>query len=127
MHFLMQSGVFILHIFKAYDRKMLMQNLKDLRSVGCTFSLDDFGTGESNLNYIVELPVDIVKFDRTMIMSYFSNQKTRLMMEYVTKMIKSMNMKIVAEGVEEAHQLETLAKLGNKNIKEGNFITYDKE
>lgn len=94
------------------NRKTLMQNLKDLRSVGCTFSLDDFGTGESNLNYIVELPVDIVKFDRTMIMSYFSNQKTRLMMEYVTKMIKSMNMKIVAEGVEEAHQLETLAKLG---------------
>lgn len=94
------------------NRKTLMQNLKDLRSVGCTFSLDDFGTGESNLNYIVEMPVDIVKFDRTMIMSYFSNQKTRLMMEYVTKMIKSMNMKIVAEGVEEAHQLDTLEKLG---------------
>ena len=94
------------------DRTTLMKNLESLRTTGCTFSLDDFGTGESNLNYIVEMPVDIVKFDRTMILSYFTNDKTKLMMEYVIKMIKRMNMRIVAEGVEEAYQLEALEKLG---------------
>ena len=93
-------------------RDILMQNLKVLREFGCTFSLDDFGTGESNLNYIVDMPVDIVKFDRTMILSYFNNDRTRLMMEYVTQMIKKMQMKIVAEGVEEYYQLEALEKLG---------------
>ena len=94
------------------DRTTLMKNLESLRTTGCTFSLDDFGTGESNLNYIVEMPVDIVKFDRTMILSYFTNDKTKLMMEYVIKMIKRINMRIVAEGVEEAYQLEALEKLG---------------
>lgn len=89
-----------------------MQNLASLREFGCTFSLDDFGTGESNLNYIVDMPVDIVKFDRTMILSYFNNDKTRLMMEYVIKMIKKLHMKIVAEGVEEYYQLEALENLG---------------
>ncbi|MBQ9200620.1 MAG: EAL domain-containing protein [Lachnospiraceae bacterium] len=94
------------------NRKVLMKNLESLREFGCGFSLDDFGTGESNLNYIVEMPVDIVKFDRSMILSYFTNDKTRLMMEYVTKMIKRMNMKIVAEGVEEEYQLKALEELG---------------
>ncbi len=94
------------------NRKVLMKNLESLREFGCSFSLDDFGTGESNLNYIVEMPVDIVKFDRSMILSFFTNDKTRLMMEYVTKMIKRMNMKIVAEGVEEEYQLKALEELG---------------
>ena len=110
-----------------------MQNLETLRKNGCTFSLDDFGTGESNLNYIVEMPVDIVKFDRTMILSYFHNDKTKLMMEYVTKMIKQMHMKIVAEGVEEAYQLEALEKLGvdyiqgyyfSKPVAKDEFVTF---
>ena len=115
------------------NRDTLMQNLEALRENGCTFSLDDFGTGESNLNYIVEMPVDIVKFDRTMILSYFHNDKTKLMMEYVTKMIKQMHMKIVAEGVEEAYQLEALEKLGvdyiqgyyfSKPVAKDEFVTF---
>ncbi len=115
------------------DRDTLMQNLKMLHKTGCTFSLDDFGTGESNLNYIVEMPVDIVKFDRTMILSYFSNHKTKLMMEYVIKMIKGLQMKIVAEGVEESYQLEALEKLGvdyiqgyyfSKPVAKDEFVTF---
>ena len=83
-----------------------------LSRYGCSFSLDDFGTGESNLNYIVNMPVDIVKFDRSMVLSYFSTKRAGIMFEYVTGMIKRMGMKIVAEGVEEKYQFEALSKLG---------------
>lgn len=93
-------------------KSVLMNNMLKLRDFGCSFSLDDFGTGESNLNYIVEMPVDNIKFDRSIIQSYFSNERTRLMMEHIIRMIKSMGMSIVAEGVEEAWQLEALAGLG---------------
>lgn len=91
---------------------VLLDNMEYLRKFGCTFSLDDFGTGESNLNYVVNMPVDIIKFDRTMIRSYFSNEKAKIMLESVTEMIKRMGMHIVAEGVEEQHQLKQLSDLG---------------
>jgi EAL domain-containing protein (putative c-di-GMP-specific phosphodiesterase class I) len=94
------------------QKHILMNNMTELRKIGCSFSLDDFGTGESNLNYIVDMPVDIVKFDRSMILSYFNNDRTKLMMEYVVSMIKTMGMKIVAEGVEKEYQLEALSRLG---------------
>lgn len=47
-------------------RKTLLNNMKALINYGVSFSLDDFGNGQSNLNYIVDMPVHIVKFDRDM-------------------------------------------------------------
>jgi len=91
---------------------ILLENMEHLRRYGCSFSLDDFGTGESNLDYIVKMPVDLVKFDRTMVNAYFNNEKAKIMLESVTEMIKRMGMQIVAEGVEEQHQLKQLSKLG---------------
>ena len=97
------------------QKDILLENMEYLRKYGCSFSLDDFGTGESNLDYILNMPVDIVKFDRTMVNAYFKSEKARIMFESVTDMIKRLGMQIVAEGVEEQPQLEKLSKLG-KNI-----------
>ena len=94
------------------QKSILLDNMDYLSRYGCSFSLDDFGTGESNLNYIVNMPVDIVKFDRSMILSYFATERAGIMLEYVTGMIKRMGMKIVAEGVEEQLQFEALSRLG---------------
>ena len=94
------------------QNRVLIDNMENLRNFGCSFSLDDFGTGESNLNYIVNMPVDIIKIDRTMTIAYFDNDRARVMLESVTGMIKQMGMKIVAEGVEEKYQLEALSELG---------------
>lgn len=118
---------------KLRQKGILMNNMETLREFGCSFSLDDFGTGESNLNYIVEMPVDIIKFDRSMIMSYFSNDRTKLMFEYVVSMIKNMGMEIVAEGIEEKYQLDAIAKLGvdyiqgyyfSKPVPKNEFISF---
>ena len=118
------------------QKNVLVNNMTHLRDFGCSFSLDDFGTGESNLDYIVDMPVDIVKFDRSIILSYFSNERTKIMMDHITRMIKSMGMSIVAEGVENRYQLEALTKLGidyiqgyyfSKPIPEREFVRFIKE
>ena len=86
-------------------RKTLLRNMQILREYGVSFSLDDFGTGNSNLNYIVEMPVEIVKFDKSMVTSYFENRIASFVMNSTIDMIKSLGHKIVFEGVEEEAQI----------------------
>jgi EAL domain-containing protein (putative c-di-GMP-specific phosphodiesterase class I) len=97
-------------------RNVFMQNMKKLINYGVSFSLDDFGNGESNLNYIVDMPVEIVKFDRDMTKSYFDKSKGKLVMETATSMILDMGLKIVSEGVETKEQLEAMKQLGVQYI-----------
>jgi EAL domain-containing protein (putative c-di-GMP-specific phosphodiesterase class I) len=117
-------------------RNVLIQNMQKLIEYGVSFSLDDFGNGESNLNYIVDMPVEIVKFDRDMTKSYFDNSKGRLVMETVTRMILNLGLKIVSEGVETEEQLEKMEKLGvqyiqgyyfSKPLPQDEFIRFIKE
>lgn len=93
-------------------KKTLLSNMKKLMEYGVTFSLDDFGTGQSNLNYIVDMPVEIVKFDKSMIDSYFENHKARYVMDAAMHMIHGMKLCIVSEGIETEEQFETMEKLG---------------
>jgi len=94
------------------QRNILLENMKQLMNMGCGFSLDDFGTGESNLNYIVDMPVNIVKFDRSMVQDYFTNKRAEIVMRATVGMIKDLGLKIVAEGVETEEQVEGIKKLG---------------
>lgn len=93
-------------------KKTLLKNMDALIKYGVRFSLDDFGNGESNLNYILDMPVDIVKFDRDMTNAYFENTKAKHVLPAVTNMIKGLELKVVAEGVETEKQLKTLEGLG---------------
>jgi EAL domain-containing protein (putative c-di-GMP-specific phosphodiesterase class I) len=97
-------------------RNICLKNMHKLIDYGVSFSLDDFGNGESNLNYIVDMPVEIVKFDRDMTKSYFDKSKGKLVMETATRMILDLNLKIVSEGVETEEQLEAMKKLGVQYI-----------
>lgn len=96
--------------------KIFMENMHILKNYGVSFSLDDFGTGQSNLNYIVAMPVDIVKFDRGMTLSYFENAKAKYVMDAAMTMIKGMDLEIVSEGIENEKQLEILEALGIQYI-----------
>ena len=98
------------------NEKVFLDNLFLLKEYGVSFSLDDFGTGQSNLNYIVAMPVDIVKFDRSMTMSYFENAKAKYVMDAAMMMIKGMNLEIVSEGIENKEQLEIMEELGIQYI-----------
>ncbi len=93
-------------------RKILLENMQTLIDYGVKFSLDDFGNGESNLNYIVDMPVSIVKFDRDMSQAYFANQKAKFVMEASMRMIHDMELEIVSEGVETKEQMDAIASMG---------------
>lgn len=93
-------------------RKTLLDNMKRLMDYGVTFSLDDFGTGQSNLNYIIDMPVEIVKFDKGMTNAYFENGKAKYIMDAAMNMIRGLDLKIVSEGVETAEQFYTMENLG---------------
>lgn len=97
-------------------KKVALNNMQKLIAYGVSFSLDDFGTGQSNLNYIVEMPVNIVKFDRTMINSYFENGKAKYVMDAAMHMIHGMGLEIVAEGIETKEQFEIMKSLGISHI-----------
>ncbi len=93
-------------------KKTLLENMKLLMDYGINFSLDDFGTGQSNLNYIVEMPVNIVKFDRHMTCAYFENGKAKYVMDAAMHMIHGLKLQIVSEGIETREQFDTMKELG---------------
>lgn len=93
-------------------RKTLLENMRRLIDYGVSFSLDDFGSGQSNLNYIVDMPVQIVKFDRDMTQSYFKGEKAKFVLRAAMNMIHDMHLKVVSEGVETKEQLTVLEELG---------------
>lgn len=93
------------------DKRILLKNMTKLREYGVKFSLDDFGMGASNLNYIVDMPVDIVKFDKNFTNSYFVNNKAKYVMEAALQMIHGLKLKIVAEGIETKEQLDSMNSL----------------
>lgn len=118
------------------EKRTLLENMKELREYGVSFSLDDFGTGQSNLNYIVDMPVDIVKFDKNMIQAYFENAKAKYVMEAAMHMIHGLDLKIVSEGIETEEQYAIMEQLGinyiqgyyfSRPLPEEEFLSFIKE
>ena len=117
-------------------KKTLLGNMQRLMEYGVHFSLDDFGTGQSNLNYIVDMPVDIVKFDREMSQAFFRDEKAQYVMNAAMQMIHGMQLKIVSEGIEEEEQYRKMAQLGidyiqgyyfSKPLPETEFVDFMKD
>ena len=92
-------------------KQNLITNMTRMIDYGIHFSLDDFGTGQSNLNYIVDMPVKIVKFDREMIQAYFANNKAKYVMDAAMHMIHGMGLEIVAEGIETEEQYKKMEEI----------------
>lgn len=92
-------------------KQILIANMERMIDYGIHFSLDDFGTGQSNLNYIVDMPVKIVKFDREMIQAYFANDKAKYVLEAAMHMIHGMGLQIVAEGIETEEQYKRMEEI----------------
>ncbi|MDE6872881.1 MAG: EAL domain-containing protein [Lachnospiraceae bacterium] len=92
-------------------KRRMIENMQKLLDYGVSFSLDDFGTGHSNLNYIVDMPVQLVKFDREMIQAYFTNDKAKYVMDAAMHMIQGMELGIVAEGIETEEQYRVMEEI----------------
>ncbi|MBO4458283.1 MAG: EAL domain-containing protein [Butyrivibrio sp.] len=79
----------------------LKNKLMELRESGITFYLDDFGTGYSNMERIMELPFDIIKFDRSLVIASGADNKSKTMVTHMAHMFKDMNYSVLYEGVED--------------------------
>jgi EAL domain-containing protein (putative c-di-GMP-specific phosphodiesterase class I) len=98
------------------NTRVIRQNIDKFRSAGCKFSLDDFGNGGSNLNYLVDLPIDFIKIDKSMVDQYGINDRAVIILNTVVKMAKSLGQNIVAEGVETSDKLNQMYELGMNYI-----------
>ncbi len=87
-------------------------NLHALRNEGFTIALDDFGTGFSALSLLQTLPIDIVKLDGGFIRPLTSDPHARVIVESVLRIVATLGMRSVAEGVERHEQLAILQDLG---------------
>ena len=79
----------------------LKEKLFELRDSGITFYLDDFGTGYSNMERIMELPFDIIKFDRSLVIASGSDDKSKTMVTHMAHMFNDMKYDVLYEGVED--------------------------
>lgn len=98
---------------------VLMQNteetikqLDDLQAMGIKIAIDDFGTGFSSLSYLHKMPIDVLKVDRSFVMKMVESEKHMAIVRTITTLAKSLNLDIVAEGIETNEQLASLSTLG---------------
>ena len=93
-----------------YD--MLLKNMNRLISRGVTFSMDDYGTGFSTANYLISLPMDIVKIDKSILWPAMESEEAFIILRHTVEMLRSLNKKIVVEGVETEEMVKLLSDIG---------------
>jgi diguanylate cyclase (GGDEF)-like protein len=87
-------------------------NLNRLRKEGFTIALDDFGSGYSSLRYLSSMPVDLVKFDISMVHSLEETGRQSVLVGDLARLIKDAGFELVAEGIESESLLQRVAALG---------------
>jgi len=94
------------------NAKASIQALHELKKLGCTLSVDDFGTGYSSLSYLSRFPLDELKIDRSFVVDYDKSANNASLVSAIIAMGKSLNLRMVAEGVDDVEQFRFLRKQG---------------
>ncbi len=90
----------------------LREKLQSLRDMGCRISIDDFGTGQSSLDYLKRFPADRIKIDQSFVRNIGVDPDDEAIVHGTISMAHELKMEVVAEGVEEENHLEFLIKHG---------------
>ncbi|MFT7860178.1 MAG: EAL domain-containing protein [Sulfurimonas sp.] len=96
--------------------------IKALKELGLTLALDDFGTGYSSLSYLKNIPFDFLKIDKSFIDDILEDPKDELFIHIIIDIAQTMDLTVIAEGVELQGQLTMLEQLGC-NIYQGYFCS----
>ncbi len=94
------------------DYEHAANQLKELKQYGVTFAIDDFGTGYSSMIRLHELPIDVLKIDRSFVSGVDKSDTQKQMLRAMVALSKALNLKIVAEGVETLEEHKIIAELG---------------
>lgn len=108
-------------------------NVFALKEEGINFSLDDYGTGYSNLGFLYNFPFKIVKIDKSLLWGAFENEKAMITLKSSIELAKNLNLQVVVEGVENEIHLEKMEELGceylqgyyfSKPVPKDEFLAY---
>ena len=94
------------------DKEDTIVKMTALRAVGVQFSLDDFGTGYSSLAYLKRLPLDQLKIDQSFVQEMVTEPRDAAIVRAIVSLAESLELSVVAEGVETAEQRDCLARNG---------------
>jgi len=86
----------------------VIQVMKEIKTMGVRFALDDYGTGYSNLSYLKKLPIDVLKLDRTFIQGLTDNRHDQAIVKSTITLAQHLGLELIAEGVETREQMEIL-------------------
>ena len=95
--------------------------LKNLKGLGISISIDDFGTGFSSLSYLKNFPIDVLKIDKSFIMNLEMDEANLAITDAVISLARTLKLKVVAEGVETFEQFKYLQS-GNCDSAQGYYI-----
>jgi EAL domain-containing protein (putative c-di-GMP-specific phosphodiesterase class I) len=88
-----------------------IEKLRAVRDMGVNIAIDDFGTGYSSLRYLAKLPVNAVKIDRSFIITMVNDADSMTIVSTIISLAHSLNLKVVAEGVDAEEQKRFLRLL----------------
>lgn len=94
----------------SFAQRVMTENLNKLSRSGVSFSLDDYGTGYSNMKRVISLPLKIVKLDKSFVDEQH-NPKMWILLRNTVQMLKAMNMQIVVEGIETQEMVDLFSEL----------------
>lgn len=105
-------GLECLETEKMLESPAALNGLNMLKKRGFKISLDDFGSGYSNINYLRQMPLDIIKLDRSIVSHIVDEKASRIIVRNVIKLLKQLDYIVLAEGVEDRKTVEILRSLG---------------
>ncbi len=92
-----------------------IEKIKQLQSLGLSFSIDDFGTGYSSLSYLNRMPIEKLKIDQSFVRDLHLNNNNETIVQTIIFMAKNLGMNVIAEGVETKEELDALNAMGCNN------------
>ncbi|HEY5603588.1 MAG TPA: EAL domain-containing protein [Gammaproteobacteria bacterium] len=98
-----------------HDLLDVVTKMNELKELGVSFSMDDFGTGFSSLSYLKRLPFDQIKIDKTFIRDISRDVNDAVIVETIIAMAEHLNLDVIAEGVETREEFEFLQRKGCAN------------
>ncbi|MFT5520335.1 MAG: diguanylate cyclase (GGDEF)-like protein/PAS domain S-box-containing protein [Enterobacterales bacterium] len=93
------------------DQEFSINTLKELKEMGFKLSIDDFGTGYSSLSYLKKFPIDRLKIDRSFVQDLEHNEEDYAIVRAIIDLAHTLNIVVIAEGVEEEGQRKVLEEL----------------